>query len=63
MEVPHGYTRQIKANTLFKMRKVVWLKQSPRACFGRFTKVMTSLKYRQSHGNHTLFLKYFDLGE
>ena len=26
--------------------------------FGRFTKVMTSLGYKQSQGDHTLFIKH-----
>ncbi|XP_058724364.1 phospholipid-transporting ATPase 2-like isoform X1 [Vicia villosa] len=38
------------------------LKQSPRAWFGRFTKVMTSLGYKQSQGDHTLFIKHSPQG-
>ena len=33
------------------------LKQSPRDWFGKFTKVMTGMKYNQSQGDHTLFIK------
>ena len=34
------------------------LKQSPRVWFGRFTKAMFSMGYKQSQGNHTLFVKH-----
>ena len=33
------------------------LKQSPRAWFGRFTKVMKAFGYHQSNSDHTLFIK------
>ena len=39
------------------------LKQSPRAWFGRFSNVMTSLGYKQSQGDHTLFFKHSVSGE
>ena len=38
------------------------LKQSPRAWFGRFTNVMLSLGFKQSQGDHTLFIKHSDSG-
>nr|KYP51528.1 Retrovirus-related Pol polyprotein from transposon TNT 1-94 [Cajanus cajan] len=63
MEVPPGYTRQIEANIVCKLKKALYgSKQSPRAWFGRFTKVMTSLKYKLSQGDHALFIKHSDLG-
>jgi hypothetical protein len=34
------------------------LKQLPRAWFGRFTRVMMAMGYRQSQGDHTLFIKH-----
>ncbi|RDX75391.1 hypothetical protein CR513_44736, partial [Mucuna pruriens] len=34
------------------------LKQSPRVWFERFTQVIISLGYKQSQGDHTLFIKY-----
>ncbi|RDY02259.1 putative mitochondrial protein, partial [Mucuna pruriens] len=34
------------------------LKHSPRAWFGRFAQVMISLGYKQSQGDHTLFIKH-----
>ena len=35
---------------------------SPRASFGRFTKVMLATGYKQSQGDHTLFIKHTVLG-
>ena len=34
------------------------LKQSPRAWFRRFVKVMLGLGYKQSQGDHTLFISH-----
>ena len=34
------------------------LKQIPWAWFGRFAKVMIIVYYKQSHGDHTLFVKH-----
>ena len=42
-----------------KLEKALYgLKQSPRAWFSRFSNVMTSLGYKQSQGDHTLFFKH-----
>ena len=38
------------------------LKQSPRAWFGRFEKVMKEFGYKQSQGDHTLFIKHSVVG-
>lgn len=41
-----------------RLRKSLYgLKQSPRAWFGRFTKFMKSIAYKQSNSDHALFLK------
>ena len=34
------------------------LKQSPKAWFGRFAKVMKEFGYKQSQADHTLFIKH-----
>ena len=34
------------------------IKQSPRAWFGRFAKVMKESEYKQSQDDHTLFIKH-----
>jgi hypothetical protein len=63
MHVPPGYDKNVPVNTVCKLRKALYgLKQSPRAWFGRFTKVMTSLGYKQSQGDHTLFIKHSPQG-
>lgn len=36
----------------------LWAKQSPRAWFGRFTTVMKEAGYKQSQGDHTLFVEH-----
>ncbi|KAK7406483.1 hypothetical protein VNO78_08110 [Psophocarpus tetragonolobus] len=42
MELPPGYHGHVAVGTVCKLRKALYgLKQSPRAWFGRFTKVMT----------------------
>nr|AAB36238.1 retrotransposon peptide {Ty1-copia retrotransposon element, clone Fab 14} [Vicia faba, leaves, Peptide Transposon Partial, 77 aa] [Vicia faba] len=64
MELPPGYNGQVAAGTVCKLRKLyIGLKQFPRAVFGRFTKVMLGLGYKQSsQGDHTLFIKPLVLG-
>ncbi|KAL5578648.1 hypothetical protein UlMin_011090 [Ulmus minor] len=46
-------------NKVCKLRKALyWLKQSPRAWFGRFSKVVINMGYRKIQGDHTLFIKH-----
>ncbi|RDY14037.1 hypothetical protein CR513_00964, partial [Mucuna pruriens] len=48
-----------KGSKVCKLQKALYgLKQSPRAWFGRFTKVMKEVGYKQSQGDHTLFIKH-----
>ncbi|RDX92045.1 hypothetical protein CR513_25889, partial [Mucuna pruriens] len=50
---------EVAANFVCRLRNALYgLKQSPRAWFGRFTKAMTALRYKQSQGDHTLFIKH-----
>jgi len=59
MELLPGYGEKTATNTVCKLRKALYrLKQSPRAWFGRFTKVMMGLGFKQSQGDHTLFIKH-----
>lgn len=37
-------------------------KQSPRTRFGRFAKLIKVMRYKQSQGDHTPFIKYLALG-
>lgn len=63
MDVPPGFKGNLKSNKVCKLKKALYgLKQSPRAWFGRFTKVMLAIGYRQSQGDHTLFVKHSDAG-
>ena len=46
-------------NKVCKLKKALYgLKQSPRAWFGRFAQVMKEFGYKQSQGDHTLFIKH-----
>lgn len=42
---------------------LIWVETISYASFGRFTKVVESLGFKQSHGNHTLFLKHSHEGK
>ena len=55
MEPPPG----INANgKVCKLKRALYgLKQSPRAWFGRFSKFMKEIGYKQSDADHTLFVK------
>ena len=58
MELPLGYDEMVVSRTVCKLEKALCgLKESPRAWFGRFSNEMTSLGYKQSQGDHTLFFK------
>lgn len=49
MEIPPGYGSNLGTNRACKLKKALYgLKQSPRAWFGRFTKVMLATGYKQS---------------
>jgi hypothetical protein len=63
MEIPPGYGKNVAVNSVCKLQKALYgLKQSPRAWFGRFTKAMTVLGYKQSNADHTLFIKHSTSG-
>jgi transposase InsO family protein len=63
MEIPPGFASRLEKGMVCKLKKALYgLKQSPRAWFGRFTKVMLALGYKQSQGDHTLFVKHSSSG-
>lgn len=63
MNVPPGYCELTTTNIMCKLKKTLYgLKQSPRAWFGRFTKFMIGLAFKQSQGDHTLFIKHSETG-
>ena len=58
MNIPPIFERNT-GNKVCKLKKALYgLKQSPRAWFGRFAKVMKEYGYKQSKGDHTLFIKH-----
>ena len=62
MNIPRRFKGNID-NKVCKQKKALYgLKQSPRAWFGRFAKVMKEFGYKQSQGDHTLFIKHFVVG-
>ena len=64
MEIPPSYGAINEGNKVWKLKKALYgLKQSPCAWFGRFTQAMVSLGYRQSQGDHTLFIKHSQNGK
>lgn len=63
MDIPPGFASPTNKGVVCKLKKALYgLEQSPRAWFGRFTKVMLTLGYKQSQGDHTLFIKHSALG-
>ena len=62
MNIPRRFQGNID-NKVCKLKKALYgLKQSPRAWFERFAKVMKEFGYKQSQGDHTLFIKHFVVG-
>ena len=62
MSIPSGFGR-VEGKRVCKLKKALYgLKQSPRAWFGRLTKVMTATGYKQSQGDHTLFIIHSAVG-
>jgi hypothetical protein len=60
MEIPPGFNSHKTEGKVCKLIKSLYgLKQSPRAWFGRFSKEVCSLGYRQSNADHTLFFKHY----
>ena len=58
MDLPPRYKTHL-SNKVCKLQKTIYgQKQSPRAWFGKFTKVMKSFGYSQCNQDHTLFFKY-----
>ena len=59
MEIPLGFENSSNVNKVSKLQKSLYgLKQSPRAWFDRFTKVVKKHGYLQGQANHTLFIKH-----
>ena len=64
MEPPPGFERDLGSGKVCRLVKSLYgLKQSPRAWFERFGKVMKKFGYSQSQGDHTLFFKHSSEGK
>ncbi|RVX02121.1 Retrovirus-related Pol polyprotein from transposon RE1 [Vitis vinifera] len=64
MEIPPGFETQTTCNKVCKLRRSLYgLKQSPRAWFERFTKVVKKHGYSQCQTDHTLFVKLSPAGK
>ncbi|KAL5840222.1 hypothetical protein ACOSQ4_012830 [Xanthoceras sorbifolium] len=58
MDIPPGFESPTTTNKICKLKKSLYgLKQSPRAWFDRFSKVLTKCGYTQGQADHTLFIK------
>ena len=56
MQIHQGYENHTIKGKLCTLKRALYgLKQSPRAWFWKFTKIMELLEYRQCNGDHTLF--------
>ena len=59
MDIPLGFVPSTQRSVVCKLKKTLYgLKQSPRAWFGRFSFAMRKHGFKQSHSDHTLFLKH-----
>ena len=64
MDIPAGLETTSNFNKVCRLRKSLYgLKQSPRACFERFTKVVKGYGFVQCQSDHTLFVKHFPEGK
>ena len=62
MEPPPGFERDL-GKVCRLVKSLYGLKQSPRAWFERFGKVMKKFGYSQSQGDNTLFFKHSSEGK
>ncbi|RVW24010.1 Retrovirus-related Pol polyprotein from transposon RE2 [Vitis vinifera] len=64
MDIPAGLETTSNFNKVCRLRKSLYgLKQSPRAWFERFTKVVKGYGLVQCQSDHTLFVKHFPEGK
>ena len=59
MQIPPRYKNPTNKGKVCTLKHALYgLKQSPRAWFGKFTKIMKLLEYRQCSGDHTMFFRH-----
>lgn len=62
--IPPGFSNDQNLNKVCKLRKSLYgLKQSTRAWFNRFSRVLNHHNYQQSSADHTLFTKHYSNGK
>jgi Reverse transcriptase (RNA-dependent DNA polymerase) len=58
MELPPGFDNEQVAGKVCRLKRSLYgLKQSPRAWFDRFSKIMIKEDYLQSNADHTMFIR------
>lgn len=58
MDVSPGFSSLVTEGKVCQLKKALYgLKQSPRAWFDKFLKAMLRFGYKQSHADHTMFIK------
>ena len=63
MDIPPRFNENKPGTKVCKLKKALYgLKQLPRAWFERFSKVLQTIGYKQSQGDHTLYIKHSSLG-
>ena len=61
MEIPPGFGTSETMGKVSRIKKSLYgLKQSPRAWFDRFKRVVCGMGYGQCNGDHTVFYKHSD---
>ena len=64
MEISQGFEDSKTKGKVCRLKKSLYgLKQSPRAWFERFTQAMLKYGFKQSQGDHTLFIKHSSQGK
>jgi hypothetical protein len=60
MEIPPGFSKSYTTGKVCRLKKSLYgLKQSPRAWFDRFRRVLCGMGYKQCNGDHTVFYRHF----
>ncbi|KAL5743969.1 hypothetical protein ACOSP7_026835 [Xanthoceras sorbifolium] len=64
MEVPPGIENATNRGKVYRLKRSLYgLKQSPRARFERFSKVLKHHGYTQGQADHTMFIKHSSVGK
>lgn len=62
MNISQGFDKEVGSNKVCKIKIPLYvLKQSPRIWFGKFIRMMIDVAFKQTQGDHTLFIKYLEI--